>query len=163
MKGWRGRMLLIDLTSGNHRFESIDPGLCRSWIGGKGLAGHYLYPEITRSWDDPGLPLVFMTGPLTATASPASGRTCVASRSPLTGTIGDCSVGGSLGWQLRRAGIDGIVITGRRGSLCGIEIADGEVSIEDARRMAGMTVDRLHAGLKRMGAVACIGPAAENG
>ncbi len=163
MTGWWGRVLFIDLTSGKHRFESIDPHICRSWIGGKGMAGHYLFPEITRSWNDPGMPLVFMTGPLTATASPASGRTCVASRSPLTGTIGDCSVGGSLGWQLRKAGIDGIVITGRCRNLCGIEITDGKVSIEDARRMAGARVNLLHSDLKGKGAVVCIGPAAEIG
>ncbi len=163
MTGWWGRILRIDLSSGEHRLETVDPDLCLRWIGGKGLAGHYLHPWISRPWNDPGMPLVFMTGPLTGTAAPASGRTCVASRSPLTGTVGDCSVGGSLGWQIRKAGIDGIVLTGRRRDLCGIEITDGEVSIVDASALAGATVDELHSRLKSKGAVACTGPAADSG
>ena len=160
--GW-GRILHVDLSSGKHRFEDLDPDICRLWIGGKGLAGYYLFPEITRSPDDPAMPLIFMAGPLTGTPAPASGRICVMSKSPLTGAVGDCSVGGSFGWQLKKTGIDGIVITGRSRRLCGIEISDGNVSIEDADRLQGLGTDELFARLKDKGSVACIGPAAEHG
>ena len=158
-----GRILHVDLSSGECRFEELDPDTCRFWIGGKGLAGYYLFPEITRSWKDPSMPLVFMTGPLTGTLTPASGRICVMSKSPLTGTVGDCSVGGNLGWEMRKAGIDGIVITGRSPRLCGIEIYDGNLSIENAGWLAGAGIDELFERLKDKGSVAGIGPAAEHG
>lgn len=157
------RILFVDLTTGEYRFEELDPDICRFWIGGKGLAGYYLFPEMTRSWNDPGMPLTFMAGPLTGTLTPASGRICVMSRSPLTGAVGDCSVGGSFGWQLAKAGIAGIVITGKSKRLCGIEISDSDVSVEDAGWLAGAGTDEVWSGLKEKGSVACIGPAAENG
>ncbi|MCD4847020.1 MAG: aldehyde ferredoxin oxidoreductase family protein [Candidatus Aegiribacteria sp.] len=163
MTGRWGRILHVDLSSGEYRFEEIDPDICRFWIGGKGLAGYYLFPEITRSWNDPEMPLVFMTGPLTGTLVPASGRICVMSKSPLTGAVGDCSVGGSLGWQIKKSGIDGIVITGRSKRLCGIEIYDGNVSIEDAGWLSGAGTDELFSSLKEKGSVAGTGPAAEHG
>jgi aldehyde:ferredoxin oxidoreductase len=163
MTGWCGRILHVDLSSGEYRFEELDPDICWLWIGGKGLAGYYLFQEITRSWSDPEMPLVFMTGPLTGTLVPASGRICVMSKSPLTGAVGDCSVGGSLGWQIKKSGIDGIVITGRSKRLCGIEISDGNVSLEDAGRFAGAGTDELYSRLKEKGSVAATGPAAEHG
>ncbi len=163
MTGRQGRILHVDLSSGEYRMEELDPDICRLWIGGKGLAGYYLFPEMTRSWNDPEMPLVFMTGPLTGTLVYASGRICVMSKSPLTGAVGDCSVGGSLGWQIKKAGMDGIVITGRSAGLCGIEISDGNVSIEAAGWLAGAGTDELYSRLKEKGSVAGIGPAAEHG
>ncbi|MEN8207941.1 MAG: aldehyde ferredoxin oxidoreductase N-terminal domain-containing protein, partial [Candidatus Fermentibacteria bacterium] len=159
----RGRILIVDLSSGEHRFEDIDPDICRLWIGGKGLAGYYLFPEISRSWDDPAMPLIYMAGPLTGTLAPASGRICVMSKSPLTGAIGDSSVGGGFGWQLKKAGIDGIVVTGRSPRLCGIGISDRDISIEDAGRYEGAGTDEIYSGLMSRGSVACTGPAADHG
>ncbi len=161
--GWTGTILHLDLSSREIRREHPPADLYASWVGGKGLAGHYLRPHVTRSWDDPEMPMAFMTGPLVGTASPTSGRMCVMSRSPLTGTVGDASVGGSLGFAFKRAGLDGLVITGRAASWCGIEIADGELAVRDATGLAGMETDVLHERLRDRGAVAAIGPAAENG
>ena len=163
MRGWRGRILHISLTDGSTRVERPDAAVYEQWIGGKGLAGRYLRPHVQRSCDDPAMPLLFMTGPLVATASPTSGRMCVMSRSPLTGTVGDASVGGGLGTHIKRAGLDGLVITGRAQGPRGIEIVDDEVEIVDARDMAGAGTRGLHGRLSSKGAVAVIGPAAENG
>lgn len=163
MNGWFGRILRIDLTTGEHCFEAVDTEDCLKWIGGKGLAGKFLYPEITRACEDPQLPLIIMTGPLTGTLAPTSGRTTVMSKSPLTGAVGDCSVGGSLGWQIKKAGIDGIIITGIAKKLCGIEISDSTVCITDASGLSGRNTSELTGILKERGAVAAIGPAGENG
>jgi len=163
MNGWCGRMLHVNLTDGTHRWERPDPSAYERWIGGKGLAGHYLRPRVRSSWDAPEMPLVFMTGPLVGTASPTSGRMCVMSRSPLTGTVGDCSVGGSLGTEFKKAGLDGLIVSGRSDRLCGIEIADESVEIVDAAPLAGTATGPLHARLEGKGSAARIGPAAENG
>jgi len=163
MNGWSGTILHIDLTNKTHHFEHLDSETYETWIGGKGLAGYYLHPYITHSWDDPEMPVIFMDGPLVGTASPTSGRMCIMSRSPLTGTVGDCSVGGSLGTELKKAGLDGIVITGKSDQLIGIEIIDKSITIRDASTFSGMGISLLYERQRGNGAVAMIGPAAENG
>ncbi len=163
MNGWMGKVLHINLSDKTCSVESPAGGLYQKWVGGKGLAGHYLSPHVTLSYDEPGMPLVFMTGPLVGTASPTSGRMCVMSRSPLTGTIGDASVGGTLATHIKKAGFDGFVITGCSDSLCGIEIVDAKITFHEAPGLAGKTTGQLHDSLKAKGAVAVTGPAADNG
>ena len=161
--GWTGRILRVDLSTGEHQVESPSPDLYAQWIGGKGLAGHYLRDRVTEAWDSPDMPIIFMAGPLVGTAAPTSGRICLMSRSPLTGTIGDTSLGGRLGTDLKKAGLDGIIITGRSDRPCGIEIDNHAVTVTNARALAGKNTGEVSAGLDGKGGVACIGPAAENG
>ncbi|MCE5264110.1 MAG: aldehyde ferredoxin oxidoreductase [Deltaproteobacteria bacterium] len=163
MTGWCGRILRIDLTTGVWEGECPPPAVYRENIGGRGLAGHYLCPEATRRWDDPAMPLLLFTGPLVDTASPTSGRMAIMSRSPLTGTVGDCSVGGSLGTLLKKAGWDGVIITGRSPCPCGIEIEGGKVVLTDAAGMAGLPTSRIFEMLRGKGGAVVTGPAAENG
>lgn len=161
--GWTGRFLHIDLT--RRRFIALDPPreVYLRNVGGRGLAGHLLAPHATRRWDDPEMPLMIVTGPLVNTFSPTSGRVCVMSRSPLTGAVGHCSVGGRLGTQLKRAGWDGLLITGRSDHLSGIEIVDKDCRMTDARFLAGRSVSGTVAALDAGGSCVVAGPAAENG
>jgi len=163
MNGWRGKILKIDLSSGRSTVERPDPEIYARWIGGRGLAGTYLRDHASRSWDDPEMPLLFFTGPLVDTASPTSGWMTIMSRSPLTGTVGDGSVCGSLGTALKKAGWDGLVITGRAKALCGIEIVDDSAKLVDAAALSGKGTSEAYARLKEKGAVALAGPAAEAG
>ena len=124
--GWTGKILRIDLTDG--KTSGIETDRYRDkYIGGRGLAGYFLKKHITRPYDDPDMPVLFFTGPLVNTKSPTSGRMTIMSKSPLTGTIGDSSVGGSFGTMLKKAGFDGIIITGGSDYLCGIEISDNQI------------------------------------
>lgn len=164
--GWTGAVLHIDLTMGTTSVEHPPPSLYRTVLGGRGLAGRYLRPHAFRETTDPALPLLFFVGPLTGTIAPTSGRGTIMSRSPLTGSVCDCSVGGRLATQLKRAGYDGLVITGQNDTPCGIEIKDSDVRIVPTE-LWGQTADRvfddLALGLPDGTATACIGPAAENG
>jgi aldehyde:ferredoxin oxidoreductase len=162
MFGWTGKIGHIDLTTKKVHIEFPPQTLYEKWIGGRGLAGYYLRPFITYAWNHPQMPLCIFTGPLTATSAPTSGRLTIMSRSPLTGTIGDSSVGGTFARQLKRAGFDGLVISGTSDVLCGIEISDHYITLVSASTMAGWTTSHVHDELKQKGAVACIGPAAEN-
>lgn len=156
-------ILRVDLTAGSFEHRTLEQCAVDRWIGGRGLAGAFLYPRCTLSWDSPDMPLILMAGPLAGTSAPTSGRMCIMSRSPLTGTVGDCSVGGALAFQLRRAGLLGIVFTGRSRSACGLEIEDGSVRLEDASGLAGRDTRELRGLLSGRGSVAVTGPAAENG
>jgi len=162
--GWTGKILHIDLDNGCIDLIRPESGIYHTYIGGKGLAGYYLRPQVTLPWDHPRMPLLVFTGPLVGTAAPTSGRSTIMSRSPLSGTIGDTSVGGRLGFQLKRAGWDGIIITGQSETPCGIEIEDDKVQIVGAAELWGKdtaTVFNILADGSR--SVATIGPAAENG
>ncbi|MFP5222942.1 MAG: aldehyde ferredoxin oxidoreductase family protein [Acidobacteriota bacterium] len=167
ISGWMGTVLQVDLTRGETAREPIAEDVLRQNIGGKGLAGHFLEPHVHLPWDDPGMPLCLFTGPLVGTIAPTSGRACMATRSPLTGAFCDASVGGSLGTQIKKAGLDGLVITGRAEHPVGIVIENGRVDIRDASDLAGLTRDevrkRLNLSGSLAGSLALVGPAAETG
>ncbi len=163
MFGWRGKILKIDLSTRNIFIETPPTELYEKWIGGKGLAGYYLRPFITRAFDDPDMPLLFFTGPLVDTVTPTSGRMTIASRSPLTGTVGDTSVGGMLGTYIKRAGIDGIIITGKSVKPVGITVRDSEINFHSAEHFSGKSVSERLSLIPGEGSAALIGPAAENG
>ena len=161
--GWTGKILHIDLSSGKRKIFRPDREVYLKYIGGKGLAGYFLRPYATLPWDHPDMPILLFTGPLVGTAAPTSGRSTVMSRSPLTGTIGDSSVGGRLGFQMKRAGWDGIILTGTAESPLGIEIEDDAVALKDASGLWGKGTDEVfHTLGDGRCSVAAIGQAAEN-
>ena len=163
MNGWFGKILKIDISKKEYEYLTPCEDILHKYVGGKGLAGFYLKGFITREYDNPEMPLLFFTGPLVATPSPTSGRMTVMSRSPLTGTVGDTSVGGTFGTSLKRAGLDGIIITGKSENLCGIEINDKDVRFSDASSLKGLKIHEIHESLKTKGSTAVTGPAAEAG
>ncbi|RLB81875.1 MAG: aldehyde ferredoxin oxidoreductase [Deltaproteobacteria bacterium] len=163
MYGWCGKIVRINLSDQTWSVETVDPKILKKFIGGRGLAGYYLRKKITHKWDDPDMPLLIFTGPLVNTRSPTSGRMTIMSRSPLTGTVGDSSVGGSFGTELKKAGFDGIIISGKSHTLSGIEILNTSIRITDARHLADRQTGYVHSLLKGKGSTAIIGPAAENG
>ena len=163
MYGWQGKIVRVDLTRGSWHIEVPEVEILKKFIGGRGLAGYYIRNKITLDWNHPEMPFLLFAGPLVNTRSPTSGRMTVMSRSPLTGAVGDASVGGSLGFQLKKAGFDGIVISGKSNRLCGIEITDNNIRIVDASHHEGRCVSDTNSMLKHKGATAVIGPAAENG
>jgi aldehyde:ferredoxin oxidoreductase len=166
--GWSGKILTVNLTERTTAELILPAEVYQRNIGGKGLCGELLFDHFRYVWDDPRLPLAFMTGPLNNTSSPTSGRMTVMSRSPLTGAVCDASVGGRLGTVLKRAGYDGILVTGRSGDWCGLTINESGVALQSAGHLAGFAISDLHARLTtapgmQSGAHAMVGPAAENG
>ena len=110
MKGYAGKLLHVNLSKQESRDEALREQEARRFIGGSGLAAKRLW-EMTDNQTDPLGPenvLIFMTGPLTGTKVPLSGRHEVAAKSPLTGIFGESDVGGRWGTELKRAGFDGV-------------------------------------------------------
>jgi aldehyde:ferredoxin oxidoreductase len=163
LHGWTGRLLAIDLGSRTVEVRRLDPAVLRLELGGKGLAGHLFAPFAALPWDHPDSPLLICAGPLVGTRAPTSGRAHVLGRSPLTGTVGDASVGGSLGTELKRAGLDGVLLTGRAAGWIGVEIRDGRVELTDASPLLGLPLGEVTGRLTGRGAVAAVGVAAETG
>lgn len=163
INGWTGKVLLVDLSSRSCSIITPDEKIYRQYLGGKGLAAWFMRRYCTLDWNDADTPLLFFTGPLAGTSSPMSSRFTVMSISPLTGTLFDSSAGGSFGIDLKRAGFDGIIITGGSRSLTGISISGESVEFTDASQLERKSVSATFASLPPEGSAAVAGYAAENG
>lgn len=167
--GWVGKVLRVDLSSSEARVEDLNPDWAREFIGGRGLGARYLYEEADPELDpfDPAMPLIFATGPLTGTNVSCGARYMVVTKGALTGCITTSNSGGHWGPELKFAGYDLLIVTGRATSPVYVWINDGEVEIRDATRLWGRgvwaTEDLLREEVGVGGAkVASIGPAGEN-
>jgi len=160
--GWTGKVLHIDLSTREIAAQYPARAIYEKYLGGKGMAGYFLRPYCTCEIADPDLPLLVFTGPLNGTIAPTSGRGTIMSRSPLTGAICDASFGGKLATQLKRAGWDGLIITGISDTPCAIEISDDDICIVETD-LWGETADVVFDRLGDNPSIATIGPAAENG
>lgn len=163
-----GLLLRIDLTHGAHQVEPIDEGDVRRYLLGSGLAAKIYYEEMEPSLDplDPASPLLAFTGVLTGTFSPTGCRSSWCGRSPLTGIWNEANMGGHWGAELRFAGFDGLIVTGRAAEPVYLWIHDGEVEIRPANHLWGLdhfeTFEQLRKETDAKAQLACIGPAGEN-
>jgi len=138
--GYVGRILHVNLSRLEHRVEEFSPEEARAYIGGSGFASKRLW-EMTRKETDPLGPenvLIFMTGPLTGTKVPLSGRHEVVAKSPLTGIYGESDVGGRWGTELKKAGFDGVIVTGKSSKHIYLWINESGVEFRDAEHMWGL-------------------------
>ena len=172
--GYMGRVLQINLSTGDvtdYPWTDKDREL---YIGGKTMAAKILYDTLTgreNAYSEEN-PLIISTGPLTGTGAPSSSRFNISSLSPQTGFISSSNCGGTFGYHLKRAGIDVLIITGRREERTWIEIDNGSVTFHNADDLWGTRVtecQRLLAekmsskrGCDIKFGKLCIGPAGEN-
>lgn len=164
---YNGRILWVDLTHRRIVERELDEIVARKYIGGTGLGAHILWEETTAKTDplSPSNPLIFMTGPLTATAAPGPSRYMVVSLSPLTGIWGEAHSGGRWANELKCAGFDGIVCTGKSKEPVYLWVTHGHVEIRDAAHLWGKDTyevsDILEQETAGKASVAAIGPAGE--
>lgn len=161
--GWCGTLLEVDLTAGTVRRRTIPRTLLHERLGGRGLGIALMRGFVSLDPFDPHIPLVMAVGPLCGTPAPTAARLSVVSRSPLTGTIFDCSAGGRFAWRLKGCGLDAIRISGRSSRPVILSVRGGEASIEPADTLWGKGVSETVSLLGGSGSVAAIGPAGENG
>jgi len=161
MFAWHGKMLFVDLSSRRIRIDDVPEETLQTWLGGRGLGVHLMREFITLDPFDERMPLIFAVGPLCGTPAPTSSRMSVVSRSPLTGTIFDSSVGGTFPLKLKQAGFDAIMITGRAQDPVYLEISNGRAVIKEASWLWGQGCIEVNKHLNTDGEVASIGPAGE--
>ena len=161
-----GTILRVDLSSGKIRKEPTE-NYATNFLGGRGINIRILYNETTPCQNplDPASPLIFGIGPMSGTPVP-SGRTEVTARSPETGLFGSSNFGGFFGPELKFAGYDHIVITGKAEKPAFLFIYNDKVEIRDASRVWGKDTfesqDIIRSELGNEVKVACIGQAGEN-
>ena len=178
--GFPGRVLWVDLTKGTCEERIIPHEWCISSMGGKALATKLLVEWDTTDYDSatkqvhpvtgkmdtashPTTPLLFMTGPYQASKIGSSGRAVVVTRSPLTECYIDTYIGGNIGHDLRKAGWDGLFITGASERWVRLEINDEQADLHDAEPLLGLSTWEVEKHLDELGECLSIGPAGENG
>jgi len=136
--GYTGKILRIDLTAGKWREEPVPEEWVKDYLGGSGFAARILYDELPLGIDalSPENKLILLTGPLTGTFFPSSGRWAAFGKSPVTTAIwGEAHSGGTWGPELKYAGFDGIIVEGRAEKPVYLWIDDGKVEIRDAKNL----------------------------
>jgi len=178
-RGYYGRLLEINLSTGKIEKTRIPDSDIQNFLGGRGLGAKILFDRL-KPGTDPMSPeniLMFLTGPFVGYPIPSSSRTCVVTKSPRTSpadkkykhssTLSYANMGGFFGPELKYAGYDGLLVTGKADKPVYILVEDEKVSIEDASKFWGMRTDEFdkafHSTLGDGRYESCyIGPAGEN-
>ena len=138
--GWAGRILEVDLSRGKVIKTSLPGDWVKRFLGGRGIQMKILFDRV-KSGTDPFSPknvLILGTGPLTGTM--VGSRCQATSKSPLTGFLGDSNSGGHWGAELKFAGYDHIVVSGKSKEPVYLFIDDDHVEIRKAGDLWGRNV-----------------------
>ncbi len=167
MYGYGGRILTVDVTSGDQRVEEFDPAFARAYLGGNGFAAKLCYDRIPPRIDafDRRNLVVFATGPVTDSVIPGNNRNCVGGKSPLNGLFFDSTYGGRFAGTQRHSGFDAVAITGTAPEPAYLVVDEAGATLKPAKDLWGKpTLQTAQAILDREGwdsDVVSIGPAGE--
>ena len=165
---YAGRYIRFNLTTGQYTIESIAEADVKAYLLGSGYAAKLFYEEMDPTIDplDPRATLYVFNGLLSGTFAPTGCRSSFCGRSPLTGIWNEANLGGHWGAELRFAGYDGIVITGKAAKPSYLYINGDTIELRDASRVWGKDTfdahDQLIAETDEKARAAIIGVAGEN-
>lgn len=168
MKGLTGKLLRINLSTGQVTNEDIALQDVMTFIGGRGLAIKYLYDELAPGTDPLGEDnkLILCNGVLAGTTVQSASRWLSITKSPLTGCYARSSGGADFGAWLKFAGYDMVIVEGKSEKPVYLYVTPERVSIEEAHEIWGLTSqkaqDWIAARYGKNTRTACVGPAAEN-
>lgn len=161
-------ILKIDLSTGKTGLFNIPERWEKDFLGGASLAARILYEYLTPELDplSPEAPLLFMTGPMTGTSGPTTGRFVVCGKGPATGLWAESNIGGFWGPELRKAGYDGLWITGKASAPVYLWLDGNRLEVRSAAHLWGQntytTQDKIKEEVGETSARVCvIGPAGE--
>ncbi len=170
MYGYHGKILHIDLTGRKTWVEEKPEKWYKLYIGGVSMATRLCWENIEVGCDplSPGNPICLANGIFAGTPVPVGGKYGLASKSPLTGFIGDSLSGSWFTIALKRAGWDAVVLHGASEEWVNVFIDDKRVQFRDATQLLGLdTFETEEAIREELGddqvRSATIGPAGENG
>jgi len=168
MYGYAGKILHVNLTTGQLTIEEPPESFYRRYVGGNGFVAYYLLKEVPKGADPlaPENVLVMAGGTMTGIPIAGAGRSVVGAKSPLTGGYGEADGGGFFGAEFRRAGFDAVVVKGKSARPVYLWVHDGQAELRSADHLWGMTtMDCQQAVRSELGddniRLAMIGPSGE--
>jgi aldehyde:ferredoxin oxidoreductase len=166
--GYTGKILHVDLSKGKITIEEPSEDFYKTYIGGSAMGTYYLFKNTPAGAEPlgPANTLTMMLSATTGVSISGQSRMTATAKSPLTGMIGDSQVGGFFPAELKFAGFDGIVFTGKSPKPVYLWVHDGEAELRDASHLWGkITGEVEHAIRQEHGdpkiEVAQIGPSGE--
>jgi len=165
--GYAGNILHVDLSSKEIKTEPLDEGLAKNFIGGWGINNKLAYDLIKPKTDplSPENPIILGTGLLVGTLAPGASKLFATTKFPLNGVIATATGGGGFAFEMKNAGYDHLIITGRSEKPVYLKIFDNDIEICDASNLWGkdtdQTTDELWSKYGKC-SVICIGQAGEN-
>ena len=155
-------ILKIDLPTGETENYIIPKKWETDFLGGASLAARMLYSSLTRELDplSPEAPLLFLTGPMTGTSGPTTGRFVICGKGPATRLWAESNIGGFWGPELRAAGYDGLWITGRASSPVYLWLDGSTLEVRAAAHLWGQntytTQEKVKAEVGEKSARVCV-------
>jgi len=170
VKGYANNILYINLRTGKTKTEPLGEEMARNFLGGAGFGIKMItdYQRPTTDAFDPENPIVYSCGTFCGMmVSGSASKWGVAAKSPQSQGLGESYSTGFFGSELRRAGYDIVVVTGKAERPSYLYLEDDSVQILDASHLWGKnnwdTEDIIKSDLGDPGVrVASIGPAGEN-
>ncbi len=164
-----GKIAFVNLTTGQIQSEPVTPEMRKKYLGGRGIDIQLLSTRMPAQIDPltPESVIVVSAGMLAGTLASTSSRTHIAAKSPMTNQLGGANLGGFFAPELRRAGYDHLVITGRAKKPVYIFLDSGKMTIHDASFIWGHTAPDTQELIRKeledddVQAI-CIGQAGEN-
>ena len=135
--GWSGKILFIYLSDKSIHVESTEEYL--SFIGGRGINQWLLFNLLEKDVDalGPDNVIILGAGPMVGTLVPSASRLAVDYKNVITGGVGSGNCGGRFAAEMKYAGYDHIVITGKAAKPTYIYIEDDKVNFRDASDIWG--------------------------
>ena len=169
MYGYTGKLLFVDLSAGTLEIRDLPEDVARQFVGGPALGAYYLYKEMPANVDPfaPESVVVITGGACVGTGAFFANRTFVCHKSPVYGGFNDSNAGGMFSTELKKAGLDAIIIRGIAETPAYLHVKDGVPELCDASDLWGKTVPEVEDwfaekyGVKRP-RVLSIGPAGEH-
>ena len=167
--GYNGKILHVDLTTGELTVEEPTEAFYRKYLGGSAMGMHYILREMPKGADPQGPEnvLTLMTGVTTGATISGQSRINANAKSPISGGIGDSQSGGFFPAELKFAGFDGIVIKGKSPAPVYLAIIEGNAELRDAAHLMGKKTgdvdDIIHREVDPKAEILQHGPAAEKG
>jgi aldehyde:ferredoxin oxidoreductase len=166
--GYKGQLLHIDVSKETYNTLSLSEEILKKYIGGRGLGAKLYWDLISPEIDPLGQDNVFMvlTGPLGGTMVLGSGKHLIVTKSPSTGGWLESYSSGRMTPELKFAGYDGLIISGKAKIPTYITIKDDNVNFKDASHLWGKGAFESETYIKNNFHPECgcisIGPAGEN-
>lgn len=167
--GWTGKVLWVDLTTRKISTVPTSDFEPEKYLGGIGLNTKIFWelgcPRVNAF--DPQSPLLISVGPVTGIAGPFSrAEICgIAPQAYPQETFAYSGIGGKIGVEIKYAGYDALVITGKADQPVYLSILDDQVKLVEAKSVWGLDTFETQKALmanQPKAAVLTIGPAGEN-
>jgi aldehyde:ferredoxin oxidoreductase len=166
--GWAKYDLEVDLSKGKIERQEIDPGLYEAYLGSKGTNAKILWDRVSPETDpfSPDNLLIFGAGVLAGTIVPGANRGTFTFKSPVNGFLAYSAIGGYFAPELKYAGYNSIVISGKSPSPVYLWIHNDTVELRDAGHLWGKDTQETQILIREetheKAQVVCIGQAGEN-